>query len=118
MPEPKPPKPKPPHPGALIGRIRALVKQGAFSWGTHVFERSAQRNIDIHDATEVLRLGEIEVLRLGEIEGPIEPGVNPGEWKCKVTAKPDKSSRRLGVAVVVVRDERLFLLTVEWEDTK
>jgi hypothetical protein len=110
MPEPKPPKPKPPHPGVLMGRIRAMVKRGAFSWGTHVFERSTQRDIDIHDATEVLRLG--------EIEGPIEPGVNPGEWKCKVTAKPDKSSRRLGVAVVVVRDERLFLLTVEWEDTK
>jgi hypothetical protein len=102
MPEPKP---KPPHPGVLMGRIRALVKRGAFSWGTHVFERSVQRDIDIYDATEVLRLG--------EIEGPIEPGVNPGEWKCKVTAKPDKSSRRLGVAVVVVRDERLFLLTVE-----
>src|SRR5258707_15844513 len=91
-------------------RIRELVKQGAFSWGTHVFERGEQRDIDVPDA--------IEVLRLGEIEGPLEPGINPGEWKCKVTAKPDKSSRRLGVAVIVVRNEHLFLVTVEWEDTK
>lgn len=51
-------------------------------------------------------------------EGPIEPGVNPGEWKCKVTARTGRSSRRLGVAVVVIRDDHLFLMTVEWEDVK
>ena len=73
----------------------------AHSWRTHIFDRSEQRDIDVPDA--------IEVLRLGEIEGPIEPGINPGEWKCKVTTKLDKSSRRL---------EHLFLVTVEWEDTK
>jgi hypothetical protein len=73
-------------------------------------ERIAQRDIDIGDA--------VEVLRIGEIEGPIEPGADPGEWVCKVTAKPDKSSRRLGVAVVVIRDDRLFFKTVEWEDVK
>jgi hypothetical protein len=72
--------------------------------------RCDQRDIDITDA--------VEVLRLGEIEGPIESGVNPEEWKCKVTAKVDKSSRRLGVATVVIRNEELFLLTVEWEDAK
>lgn len=110
-PEPSQPQPKrlkPPHPGALMKRIRELAKEGAVSWRTHVFERSEQRDIDINDA--------LAVLRLGEIEGPIEPGINPGEWKCKVTAKPDTTSRRLGVALVVIRNERLFLVTVEWED--
>jgi uncharacterized protein YjeT (DUF2065 family) len=58
------------------------------------------------------------VLLFGEIEGSIEPGINPEEWKCKVTARPDKSSRRLGVVVVVIRDGHLFLVTVEWEDMK
>jgi hypothetical protein len=91
-------------------RIRELAERGAYSWGTHVRDRFGQRDIDINDA--------VGVLRLGEIEGPIEPGVNPGEWKCKVTARADKSSRRLGVAVVVVRDNHLFLMTVEWEDVK
>jgi hypothetical protein len=90
--------------------IRELAANGAYEWNKHVRERFGQRDIDIHDAAEVLRLG--------EIEGTIEPGINPGEWKCKVTAKPDKSSRRLGVAVVVLPNDRLFLVTVEWEDTK
>jgi hypothetical protein len=91
-------------------RIRKLASDGKYSWGKHVFERRDVRDIDIHDA--------IEVLRLGEIEGPIEEGKNPGEWVCKVTAKIDSSSRRLGVAVVVIRNDHLFLKTVEWEDVK
>src|SRR5262245_61799984 len=109
-PKPSPAPVKPPHPGKLMKRIRELEAQGAYSWGHHVRTRVSQGDIDINDAAQVLRLG--------EIEGPIEPGDAPGEWKCKVTAKPYKSSRRLGVAVVVVRDNHLFLMTVEWEDTK
>jgi hypothetical protein len=101
---------KPPHPGALMARIRELARQGAYSWGDHVFDRSDEREIDISDA--------IEVLRLGEIDGPIVAGVNTGEWKCKVTAKTDRSSRELGVVLVVVRNEKMFLITVEWEDPK
>jgi hypothetical protein len=91
-------------------RLRRLAQAGAYSWGTHVFDRSGRRDIGISDA--------IDVLRLGEIEGPIEPGINPEEWKCKVTARTGRSSRRLGVAVVVIRDNHLFLITVEWEDVK
>ena len=101
---------KPPHPGELATRIRRLTKEGAFSWGPHVFDRRDERDIDINDAKAVLTLG--------EIQGPIEAGINPGEWKCKMVAKVDKSSRRMGVAVIVVRDEHLFLKTVEWEDAK
>ncbi len=101
---------KPPHAGALAARIWRLAKEGAYSYGPHVFDRRDERGIDINDA--------IEVLTLGEIEGPIEAGINPGEWKCKMVAKVDKSSRRMGVAVVVIRDEELFLKTVEWEDAK
>jgi hypothetical protein len=94
-----------------MAEIRRLAVQGAYSWGPHVFDRKGQRDIDISDA--------LDVLRLGEIDGPIKPGKNPGEWKCKVTAKLlDKSNRMLGVAVVVIRNQRLFFTTVEWEDTK
>jgi len=102
---------KPPHPGVLMARIRELAQQGAYSWGAHVFERRGERGIDISDA--------LDVLRLGEIVGAIVPGINPGEWKCKVTAKlVDKSSREIGVALVVIRDSEIFLMTVEWEDAK
>jgi hypothetical protein len=101
---------KPPHPGALMARIRKLAAAGTYSYGRHVFQRRGERSIDINDA--------LDVLRLGEIDGPVEPGVNAGEWKCKVTAKPEGANRELGVAVVVIRDSELFLVTVEWEDTK
>jgi hypothetical protein len=99
---------KPPHPGVLAKRIRELEAAGAYSFGKHVFERKGQRDITIQDAAEVLRLGEIDPL--------VEPGDNPGEWKCKMVGKVDKSSRKLGVATVVVNMSHLFLLTVEWED--
>jgi hypothetical protein len=102
--------PKPPHASVLAAQIRRLAKEGAFSWGPHVFDRRDERDIDISDAKEVLMIG--------EIQGPIEAGINPGEWKCKMVAKVDKTSRRMGVAVVVIRNEHLFLKTVEWEDTK
>lgn len=101
---------KPPHPGTLMARIWQLAKQGSYSWGPHVFDRSDERDIDLPDA--------VEVCRLGEIDGPITPGVNPGEWKCKVTAKLDGLSRTIGVVLVVIRNEELFFTTVEWEDIK
>jgi hypothetical protein len=105
-----PPQPKPPHPGKLMARIRELAKSGAYSWGDHVFERSGQRDIDVTDA--------ISVLKLGEIEGAITPGENPDEWKCKVTGRIDGSTREVGVVVVVIQNNHLFLITVEWEDIK
>jgi len=101
---------KPPHPGVLMARIRDLAKQGAYSWGDHVFDRCEEREIDINDA--------LEVLKLGEIDGPITAGVNANEWKCKVTAKTDRSSRELGVVVVVIKNQEMFLITVEWEDPR
>jgi hypothetical protein len=109
-PDPTSRRSKPPHPGVLMKRIRDLATAGAYSWNKHVFKRRDERDIDIHDIRDVLCFG--------EIEGAIVPGVNPGEWKCKVTARPDQTSRRLGVVTVVIRNERLFLVTVEWEDTK
>jgi hypothetical protein len=105
---PAQPLPKP-HPGTLMARIRELAKSGAYSWGNHVFERSGQRDIDLPDA--------IGVLRLGEIEGPITPGNNPGEWKCKVAGPIDGSSRDGGVVVVVIQNNHMFLFTVAWADS-
>jgi hypothetical protein len=106
----RPPKAsKPPHPGLLRARIRDLAAAGAYSYRLHAFERREERDIDIQDA--------LAVLRCGEIAGPVVAGENAGEWKCKVTGKPElSSSREVGVVVVVVRNNRLYLVTVEWED--
>jgi hypothetical protein len=103
-------KPKP-HPGVLMAKIRELAAAGSYSQSAHIiFDRGELRDIDIFDA--------LDVLRLGEIAGPIEPGFMPGEWRCKVTAKIDRSSRSLGVAVVVQNMKHLLMATVEWEDIR
>lgn len=79
------------------------------SWTNHAIERMDERGITTLDA--------LRVLRIGMIEGPIEPGLSPGEWKCKITA-PSKGSREIGVVSVVAHRQRIFIKTVEWEDLK
>jgi hypothetical protein len=89
--------------------VSELASAGAVSFSDHAFVvRSAQRRIDLLDA--------LRVLRLGEIEGRILPGRVAGEWKCKLVARAEGSARRIGVVTVVIKGQRLFVLTVEWED--
>jgi hypothetical protein len=59
----------------------------------------------------------IEVLRGGCVKGDIEPGQQPGEWKLKI-AKTIKGRREAGVAVLIIREQRLLVKTVEWEDIR
>jgi hypothetical protein len=99
---------KVPHPGDLMKIIRRLATEGKVGFSPHALERSDERDIDLPDA--------LAVLRQGEINGEIEAGNSPGEWKCKVTDTAQGSSRSIGVVVVVVKEQRLFIITVEWED--
>ena len=62
------------------------------------------------DTLDVLR-----VLRTGDIVGDIEAGKFEGEWKCKVVERR-KRAREIGVATIIIRQDRLFVKTVEWED--
>jgi hypothetical protein len=102
---------KPPKPGELIKVIHRLAEAGAVGFSAHAFrDRSEARGIDFPDA--------LAVLKRGYISGEIEPGINIGEWTCKVIDKAEKSSRWIGVPVVVIRNARLLIITVEWEDTK
>jgi hypothetical protein len=101
---------KVPHPGDLMKIIRQLATEGAIGYSYHAFhERSKERGIDMQDA--------LTVLKNGMIKGDIVPGNGAGEWKCKVVDKLDRSSRWIGVVTVVIRRERLLIITVEWEDT-
>ena len=43
-------------------------------------------------------------------------GMNEGEWKVKVVDVPEGKSRKMGVVTIVVKDRRLLIKTVEWED--
>ena len=40
---------------------------------------------------------------------------NRGEWKCKIVFKL-RGAREAGAVVIVLRTDRLFVKTVEWED--
>jgi hypothetical protein len=98
---------KPPRPGALANRIRALVEDGAFSFSSHAFDGQNERDFDLGDA--------LEVLTNGMIEGEIVAGIDAGEWQCKMIGKVEKSSRRLGVVTVVIRDLHVFMTKIAWE---
>jgi len=99
---------KPPRPGDLMKLVRGLAEAGAVSFSEHADQRGLERGIDVPDT--------LRVLKNGMIKGEIVPGENPGEWKCKVVAEAEESSRWIGVVVVVIGNRRLFVLTVEWED--
>jgi hypothetical protein len=102
-------RPKPPHPGDLIRTIRSLAARGKVSFTDHALEeRMPERGIGLGDVRQVL-------LR-GDIEGRIAPGRKAGEWRCLVVGRLDWTPREAGVATVVVRHDRLVVLTVEWMD--
>lgn len=94
----------------LERRIRELARgDETIIWGEHSLERSDERDITIRDG--------LTVLRTGFLDDDIVPGEFPGEWKGKMT-KPMKGRREIGVVVVVIRDEMLFVKTMEWEDVR
>jgi len=92
--------------------IRDLVHRLALDtanigWSTHAIDRMPERGI-----TDKMV---VDVLRRGAPKGAIEGGKNPGEWKVKMVWQM-KGRREVGVVVVTVRNARLFVKTVEWED--
>ena len=100
---------QPPHPGTLIKLIRQLARDGKISWSKHARdERMNERNLDIFDA--------LEVIRIGDIDGAIVPGKKSGEWRCVVVGRLRWTAREAGVVTVVIRDERIIVATVEWMD--
>jgi hypothetical protein len=96
---------EPPDRGKLERLIHSLAEDGAFSLKSQAFDKCQEKGIDIHD---VLR-----VLAVGTLSGPIEPGIEPGEWKCKMVGKPDRSRRMLSVVTIVIKDLHLFLTEVD-----
>ncbi len=97
-------------PAEFVARVRAIAADTSrVSWSSHARERMEERDIPIRVA--------LSVLREGHISGPVEAGLNPGEWKAKIVRNV-KGRRDVGVAVLIVRNDRLFVKTVEWEDLR
>lgn len=56
----------------------------------------------------------LRALRSGTVSG--EPEMTPrGEWKVKMV-RQIRGAREVGVVTIILRSERLFIKTVEWED--
>lgn len=99
---------KAPSPDALLDLIRRLAKERRIGYLDHAEERLAKRGFDAFDV--------YETLENGYISGGIKAGVNEEEWKVKVVDVPEGRSRKMGVVTIVVKDKRLLIKTVEWED--
>lgn len=98
-----------PRPEILLATIRKLAKERCIGFLSHAEQRLAQRGFDIFDVYMALE-------KTGQINGAIEAGKNEGEWKVKVVDIPDGTSRKMGVVTILVKEQRLLIKTVEWED--
>lgn len=93
--------------------IRELAKNSSnVRWRAVSHETHAESRMEWRDITDRMMF---EVLRTGYLKGDVEPGRCPGEWKAKMV-KQMKGKREVGVVTIVIRNQRLFIKTVEWED--
>lgn len=96
-------------PNRAEARIRQAAKDSEnVIFGNHARERMLEREIDDVDV--------FRVLRRGGIIGVPEPA-EQGEWKCKMVLRM-KGGRDIGVVVIILRNGKLFVKTVEWEDPR
>lgn len=92
---------------SLLSKIRRLATHSKnIRWSAHAQGRMEQRGIF---ATDALR-----ILRSGELKGDPEL-TERGELKCKLVRQL-RGGRVAGVVVVMLRNDHLFVKTVEWED--
>ena len=88
--------------------IRRLSRERLIGYLDHADERLVERGFDVFDV--------YGTLENGYLADDIEAGANEGEWKVKIVDTPEGTSRKMGVVTIVVKDKRLLIKTVEWED--
>ncbi|RIY03485.1 DUF4258 domain-containing protein [Aureimonas flava] len=99
-----------PKPHVVAQRVRQLAANSEnVRWSQHALDRMAERDITIRQA--------LYVLREGDVVGPIELGKYPGELKAKFIRNM-RGRRDVGVVVLLVKNGRLNVKTVEWEDIR
>lgn len=90
-------------------RVGELARDtGNITWTDHIVQRMRERGFDTDAVLRILRTGDVE-------DDPEEE--DPGDWKIKIVRKM-ANGRVAGVVTVVVRNSRLVLITVEWEDRR
>jgi hypothetical protein len=93
----------------LETRVHELAHKGVVYFSDHALDRMDLRGISDVQA--------VRVLASGELRGEPEPGNRPGEWKVKMVARM-KGMREIGVVSIIVRNSKIFVKTVEWEDMR
>jgi hypothetical protein len=97
-----------PNPAEFTRRVRELAANSEnVSWSAHAWERMEERGISIRVAETVLKEG--------MVAGTVEAGRRPGEWQAKIV-HAIRGRRDIGVVVLIIRNNRLKVKTVEWED--
>jgi hypothetical protein len=93
-----------------LRRIRALATRSEnVRFTVHALERMEEREIFDGDVLRILRSMD------SSIKGGVERAKNNGEIKCKVV-RQIRGLREAGTIVVVLPNDTLLVLTVEWED--
>lgn len=117
----KPPAPRPkvvqfrPRPSELEALIRNLAADSRnVRWRAVSYETHTESRLELREITDRMMF---DVLRTGHIKGEIEAGRYSGEWKVKM-CKPMKGQREVGVVTIVMKQQKLFIKTVEWEDVR
>ncbi|NTU76222.1 MAG: DUF4258 domain-containing protein [Alphaproteobacteria bacterium] len=92
-------------------KIRELAQDSKnIIWDGHCVERSEERGITFMDA--------LRVLRSGDVRDEPARGKYQGEWQCKVV-KNLRGNRDVGVVTVIMTKQgKLKIKTVEWEDLR
>ncbi len=104
-----------PNPARMEALVRGLAADSKkVHWAASMYKTHAESRMEWRGITDRMMF---EVLRTGNIKGEIQPGKNPGEWKLKM-CKVMKGQREVGVVTVVIREQELFVKTVEWEDRR
>jgi hypothetical protein len=91
----------------VVQRIKELAAEGKIAFADHAYDQMEARGI-----SDVMAKRAIE---RGDLKGEVEPGKRPGEWKAKIVEKM-KGAREIGVVTILIKNARIFVKTVEWED--
>ena len=95
------------------GRAEKLIRQISQESVNVIFgDHARARMLD----REITDIDVFRVLRTGGIVGAPEPAER-GEWKCKMVQRA-RGGRDIGVVAIILRDKKLFIKIVEWEDTR
>lgn len=99
--------------GLTIREAERRIREAASKTENVIFSDHATERMEERGITDAQIY---EVLRSGQVADPPEL-TKFGEWKCKMI-KQLRGGREIGVVTIILKNGKLFLKTVEWEDPR